>query len=124
MSAEAVRGARVRLVVVWILQLLVAAAFVRVGASKLASSPPMVVLFDKIGLGQWFRYLTGTLEVAGGIGVLIPRLSLYAALLLMAVMLGAIVSQLTILGGSARPAIVLLLLASAVAWLRRSPKTA
>ncbi|MDP9115574.1 MAG: DoxX family protein, partial [Acidobacteriota bacterium] len=119
-----VRWSRVRLVVVWILQLLVAAAFIRVGVSKLASSPPMVDLFAKIGLGQWFRYLTGTLEVAGGIGVLIPRLSLYAALLLVLVMLGAIVSQLVILGGSVRPALVLLLLASAVAWLRRSPNPA
>src|SRR4051794_31962104 len=29
--------------------------------------------FEKVGLGQWFRYLTGLLEVAGGVGLLIPR---------------------------------------------------
>lgn len=33
--------------------------------SKLAGAPAMVGLFDTIGIGQWFRYLTGSLEVSG-----------------------------------------------------------
>ena len=37
----------------------------------------------------------------------------------MAVMVGAIVAHLTILGGSPLPAIVLLLLSAAIAWLAR-----
>ena len=31
----------------------------------------MVEMFDKIGLGQWFRYLTGGLEVTGAILLLV-----------------------------------------------------
>jgi putative oxidoreductase len=63
--------------------------------------------------------LTGTLEVAGAIGLFLPKVTIYAALLLMTVMVGAIVAHLTILGGSPLPAIVLLLLSAAIAWLAR-----
>jgi len=54
---------------------------------KLAGTAQMVELFDKVGLGKWFRYLTGLLEVAGGIGLLIPRYAFYAAILLVIVMM-------------------------------------
>ena len=58
-----------RLISLWTLSGLVALAFVFVGGGKLAGTAAMVELFDKVGLGQWFRYLTGLLEVAGGIGL-------------------------------------------------------
>jgi uncharacterized membrane protein len=32
----------------------------------------MVGLFDAIGIGQWFRYLTGGLEVLGAVALLVP----------------------------------------------------
>ncbi len=49
---------------IWTLQILVAAAFLFAGGAKLAgTSPEMIQLFDKLGAGQWFRYLTGGLEV-------------------------------------------------------------
>jgi len=38
-------------------------------ATKLA--PMHVATFEKIGLGQWFRYLTGTVEVIGAILIMI-----------------------------------------------------
>src|SRR6266699_2023867 len=66
-----------RLITLWTLSGLVALAFVFVGGGKLAGTAVMVELFDKVGLGQWFRYLTGLLEVAGGIGLLIPRYAFY-----------------------------------------------
>jgi len=54
-----------RLITLWTLSGLVALAFAFVGGGKLAGTAQMVELFDKVGLGQWFRYLTGLLEVAG-----------------------------------------------------------
>jgi putative oxidoreductase len=48
-----------RLITLWILSGLVALAFVFVGGGKLAGTGAMVQLFDRVGLGQWFRYLTG-----------------------------------------------------------------
>jgi putative oxidoreductase len=107
-----------RTIVVWILQILAAAAFLGAGGGKLAGVPPMVAMFEKIGVGQWFRYVTGFFEMIGAIGLFIPRLSMFAALLLACVMVGAIISHLTVLGGSPLAPIVLLLLTLAIAWLR------
>ena len=63
------------------------------------SRPTMqsVPVFDTIGLGQWFRYLTGLLEVVGSIGILLPSVSVFAAILLLAVDAGAFVAQVSVL---------------------------
>lgn len=104
--------------VIWVLSILVAAAFFMAGGAKLAGAPTMVDLFAKIGVGQWFRYATGTLEVVGAIGLLIPRIGRYAALLLCVVMIGAIVSHLTVLGGNPSAPVMLLILSGLIAYLR------
>jgi putative oxidoreductase len=108
-----------RLVTLWILSGFVALAFIGAGGAKLAGVPVMVEMFGKVGLGQWFRYFTGFLEVAGGIGLLMSRYAFYAAVLLATVMVGAVVAHLAVLGGSPGPAAVLLLLSGAVAYLRK-----
>src|SRR5436305_7272335 len=79
----------------WILQILAAAAFFAAGGAKLTGAPAMVAVFDKIGVGQWFLYVTGVLEVVGAIGLLVPRTALYAAVLLACVMAGAILAHIT-----------------------------
>ena len=106
-------------VVLWILQIAAAGMFLMVGFFKLSGNPQMVGLFDAIGIGQWFRYLTGALEVGGGILLLIPRTSGFGALLLAVVMVGAVVTHLFIVGGSPLMAIILLVVTSIVAWERR-----
>ena len=103
----------------WVLQGLAVAAFLAAGGSKLASAPAMVEMFAKLGAGQWFRYLTGSLEVTGAVALLVPRTAFYGAMLLAAVMAGAIVTHLAVLGGSPIPALVLLVIVGTVAWLRR-----
>jgi putative oxidoreductase len=103
----------------WILQIGAAGMFLMVGFFKLSGDPRMVALFDAIGLGQWFRYVTGSLEVLGAVLVLIPRLSGLGALLLMGVMLGAVPTHLFVVGGSPLPAITLLIVTGVVAWGRR-----
>src|ERR1700734_3870967 len=78
----------------WALQGLAALAFLAAGGSKLAAAPAMVEIFAKLGAGQWFRYLTGTLEVIGAVALLLPRAAFYGAVLLTLVMVGAIVTHL------------------------------
>lgn len=58
----------------WVLRGGIAMAFVLFGAEKFPSNPagPWVKLFQQIGIGQWFRSLTGFLEILGGVLVLIP----------------------------------------------------
>src|ERR1700730_18795885 len=60
-------------VVLWVLQIAAAGMFLMVGFLKLSGNPQLVGLFEAIGLGQWFRYLTGALEVAGAFFLLFPR---------------------------------------------------
>src|SRR6478672_2503920 len=108
-----------RVITLWTLSGLVALAFIFVGGGKLAGTAAMVELFDKVGVGQWFRYLTGLLEVAGGIGLLIPRYAFYAAVMLVIVMIGAIVTHVAVVGGSPAPAASLFVLSGIIAWLRK-----
>jgi uncharacterized membrane protein YphA (DoxX/SURF4 family) len=103
----------------WILQIGAAGMFLMAGFGKLTGDPQMVGMFDAIGLGQWFRYLTGSLEVLGAILLLIPRLSGLGALLLVGVMLGAVATHLFIIGGSPLIAIILLIVTGIIAWGRR-----
>ena len=103
----------------WILQIGAAGMFLMAGFSKLSGDPQMIGLFDAIGLGQWFRYVTGSLEVLSAILLLIPRLSGLGALLLVGTMLGAVATHLFLVGGSALPAIILLIVTGAIAWGRR-----
>jgi len=67
----------------------------------------LVGLFNAIGIGQWFRYLTGTLEVVGAILLLIPRISGLAALMLAGIMICAVVTHVLIVGGSPLGATIL-----------------
>ena len=105
----------------WILQIGAAGMFLMVGFFKLSGDPRMVGLFDAIGLGQWFRYVTGSLEVLGAVLLLIPRLSGLGALLLVGTMLGAVATHLFVVGGSPLPAIILLIVTGVIAWGRRQP---
>ena len=105
-------------IVLWILQILAAATFFLAGGSKLAGVAPMVEMFDRIGLGQWFRYLTGGLEVTGAILLLIPGTVVMGGALLVVTMVGAIATHLFILGGSPVPAIVLFVMVATVTSYR------
>jgi putative oxidoreductase len=106
-------------VALWITQLVLAAMFLFAGGSKLAGAPAMVQLFAAIGWGQWFRYLTGAVELSAAVALLIPSAALFGAILLVPTMIGATIANL-FLGQSPAVPLVLLLLAAAVAWTRRS----
>jgi uncharacterized membrane protein YphA (DoxX/SURF4 family) len=111
-----------RRILLWTLTILSAAMFLFVGALKLASVQMEVDLFATIGIGQWFRYFTGLLEISGAIGLFVPSVARYAALLLAAVMVGAIMTHLFIAGGNPLAAILMLASTLTIAWLRRSER--
>ena len=109
------RGARNAL---WVSQIVLAAMFLFAGGSKLIGAPGMVALFNAIGWGQWFRYVTGAIETSAAVALLIPSASVFGAILLVPTMIGATAANL-LLGQSPAPPLFLLLFASAVAWARR-----
>jgi uncharacterized membrane protein len=79
----------------------------------------MVGLFDAIGIGQWFRYVTGSIEVVSAVALLVPAWAAFGALVLIPTMAAAVITHLFIVGGSAVPATVLLIGSLAIAWARR-----
>jgi uncharacterized membrane protein YphA (DoxX/SURF4 family) len=109
---------RASLIALWLTQVALAAMFLMAGGSKLAGVPAMVSLFDTLGFGQWFRYLTGVVEVVSAIALLMPSAAIFGAMLLIPTMVGAAAANL-FLGQSPAVPIVLLLVAAAVAWTRR-----
>jgi uncharacterized membrane protein YphA (DoxX/SURF4 family) len=117
-STEVQTTPRWQSVALWIVKGLLAAIFFAAGGAKLYGVPMMVETFEHIGLGQGFRYVTGLLEVVGGVAILVPSVAAFGALLLSCIMVGAVVTHLVI-GGSAVPAIVLLLLTATVAFVHR-----
>ncbi|ARM92098.1 DoxX family protein (plasmid) [Rhizobium sp. CIAT894] len=81
----------------WVLRGLIGFVFIATGTMKLPATPMMIEDFNHLGLGLWFMYVTGALEVVGGAGVLVPRFSPWAALLLLApIDIAAFVLQLTV----------------------------
>jgi putative oxidoreductase len=107
----------------WVVRGLLALAFVAAGGAKLYGVPMLVEEFQHIGLGQWFRYVTGGLEIMGAILLLLPRKAALGALLLICIMIGAVITHLFVIGGSPVPAIVLLVLNAIVAYAKRDQIT-
>jgi len=114
-----IRRGRAALIALWVVQIALAGMFLLAGGSKLLGASAMVALFDAIGIGQWFRYLTGVIEVGSALALLMPAFAVFGALTLVPTMIGAIATQLFIVGGSPVPPAVLLLGAAIVVMARR-----
>ena len=102
-----------------LVKILLSLAFAAAGMAKLAGVEMMVQTFDAVGLGQWFRYVTGFIEIGSAILIWMPGRQLLGAVLLVCTMIGATLAHLVILGPSAVPAIILGLLAALVAYAYR-----
>jgi uncharacterized membrane protein YphA (DoxX/SURF4 family) len=97
MTTATLPDSRGKTIALWSLRILMAALFLFAAVMKLSGQPMMVDEFNTIGLGQWFRLLTGALEAAGAIAILLPSVSVFGAILLLAVDAGAFVAQIAIL---------------------------
>ena len=119
LTGSALRGYRFRLLVE-LAEVSLAVVFFLVGGAKLAGSHDMIVLFHDIGVGQWLRYLTGTLEVSGATLLLVPLLSGPSALALGGVMIVATLIELFVLHRPPVAALACLSGHTFVAWARLS----
>ena len=79
----------------------------------------MVATFNAIGVGQWFRYVTGVIEVISAVLLLVPGMAAFGAGLLVCTMVGAVLTHVTILHTSPAIPLVLLLAVAAIVWGRR-----
>lgn len=111
-----------RVLLLEFVELLLSGTFLLVGGAKLIGRPDMVALFREIGVGQWFRYVTGVVEVSGAALLIVPFLSSGAAVALAVVMFVATLIELFVLH---RPPIAALACLSGhgfVAWARISKR--
>jgi putative oxidoreductase len=106
-------------VVVWALQVLVGLMFVLIGVMKF-QDPVWARNFARWGYPDGFYIVVGVLEAVGGLALLVPRVTTYGALLLMAMMVGAAATHLVHGEPQRLPVpLVYLLIVALVGWLRR-----
>jgi uncharacterized membrane protein YphA (DoxX/SURF4 family) len=100
----------------WVMRISAGLLFVAVGLAKFQSRSIWVQMFTDIGLGDWFRYLTGTIQCAAGLLLLVPRTTKTGAGLAGCTMAGAVAAHLFVLdtgvGGAIIPAIILAFIAA------------
>lgn len=94
-------------------------AFVAAGLAKLSGQEMMVATYDAIGVGQWFRYLTGIIEVGAAVLLWLPGRQWLGAGLLVCTMIGAVLAHVLILGPSLVPALILGILSAIVLYAHR-----
>ena len=112
-------------ILLWVLQLLLAAAFAAHGVLFLNPPPELLVEMDKM-LPTWFRLFLGVAEVLAAVGLtlpgmtrIMPRLVALAAVGIMIVMIGAtIVHTMRAEYSSAVTTAILLVIATFVAYMR------
>lgn len=82
----------------WILQIILIAMFTMAALSKITNSQALVDQFNKLNLPQWFRIITGWVEVIGSVLLIIGFWSLTSAvlgtLLFIVVGIGGILSHI------------------------------
>lgn len=121
---ERSRGGRWADVGLWVLQGVTAIAILGAGVATVTGAAQPVQIFDAIGFGDWFRHLTGVLQVVGAVCLLIPRLAGLAGVAFVGMWVGAVATHLFAIGGSPAPAAVFLVLTVVIAWGRRRDTTA
>ena len=101
----------------WLLQLLLAVVMVGPGSQKF-TSPVWERMFRTWGYPDGFYLVIGAVEVVGGIGLLIPKLASFSAMILAVVMAGAAATQIFRGGRNGVGEIVFMVLLLAIAALR------
>jgi len=88
------------------------------GLLKFVNNATWTERFINFGYPLWFMYLIGIIEIAAAVALWIPKTRALGSLAIMAVMIGALISNL-IAGESIIADIFFFLMAGIVAWIYR-----
>ena len=111
-----------RRIITWILRILLGVAFLGIGIEKVTGTMGTIPFFDAIGWGQWFRYFSGVLDIAGALLIFVPRwTSLGALIITCTVGLGTYLCFTKALFNPTFP-LIMTLLAATLAWLAWKPR--
>lgn len=106
----------------WLIRGVFFLIFLYFGTAKFkgGADAPWVVLFNRIGLGQWLRYFTGVLEAVAGFLVLVPGAVEIGLAILIATMFCALVATIFILHQLSEAFVPFALLCGMIAfWMHR-----
>ena len=82
----------------WALRGAIGVAFAVFGWEKFEPHSMWPDFFQQVGIGQWFRYFTGVVEIVGGALVLLPWTVVPGLAMLTATMAGATLIHIFVLG--------------------------
>lgn len=82
----------------WIARLVAAFLLLQTLFYKFTGAEESVYIFSKLGIEPWGRFGSGVAELAASILILIPRTTVYGALMGAGIMAGAILSHVFVLG--------------------------
>jgi len=85
-------------ILIWIFRLLAAGIFLQTLFFKFSGAAESKYIFTKLGAEPWGRIGSGIAELIAAVLILIPKTTKWGALLGLAVISGAILSHLTVLG--------------------------
>ncbi len=93
--------------------------FVFIGYTKFNDDPrsEWYQIFERIGLGQWFRYFTSVVQIAGGILITVRRTRTLGAVMLASTMVGAAFVDVFIVRSPLVIVPLLLLFVIATVWV-------
>ena len=85
-------------IVSWACRIIAAAILLQTLFFKFTGAPESVYIFSTVGIEPWGRFATGLAELVAAILLLTPRFVWAGSLLAFAIMSGAVLSHLTVLG--------------------------
>lgn len=110
-------------ITLWTVQSVLAAFYVFAGLPKVMGDPMTAQMMESLGFSNWVGYFIGAAELAGAVGLLIPRLTGLAATGLALLMVGATVTNIVIMPAGAVMTVVLAAIFGYIAYARRSTIT-
>jgi len=97
-GSDSTRPSKKSLIISWILQIVAAAILLQTLYFKFTGAEVSIYIFEQVGMEPWGRIGSGVAELIAGVLLLLPMTVPLGALLALAVISGAIVSHLTVLG--------------------------
>ena len=85
-------------VISWVLRIIAAGIFLQTLFFKFTASDESVYIFSTLGMEPYGRIGSGILELIASVLILVPRTTIYGALLGAGMMAGAILSHVAVLG--------------------------
>jgi putative oxidoreductase len=83
----------------WVIRIPVVLVFLLIGITKFNNDPrgEWFKIFERIGFGQWFRYVTGAIQVTGALLLLTRWTRTLGAVMLVGTMIGAMLVDIFVM---------------------------